>query len=197
MATEILRPNAAGDYTNWEYQYPASGDYWDKIDEVTPDNYSTHISTASKSIIKEAFGLQNTSISGEVFINNVRLYYCCHGHATPYQAFAYFRPALRLSGVEENGDWECFEEVWETRNQIVARPSGGSWQLADLNDLQIVMSAYCSYFTDSCNMTQFYAEVDYDIVGHRLYPKVITSQNRKISSITSQYRKLRTISSGG
>ena len=37
MATEILRPNAAGDETNLYIQLPNEGEHWDKVDEVTPD----------------------------------------------------------------------------------------------------------------------------------------------------------------
>ena len=31
------RPNAIGDVTNIKYQYPASGDHWDKVDETSSD----------------------------------------------------------------------------------------------------------------------------------------------------------------
>jgi len=43
MATEILRPNAAGDETTIASQYPDSGAHWDKVDEETPDNDTTYV----------------------------------------------------------------------------------------------------------------------------------------------------------
>ncbi len=50
-ATETFRPNAAGDDTDIASQYPDSGAHWDKVNDVTPDDYTTYIYTSSASTL--------------------------------------------------------------------------------------------------------------------------------------------------
>ena len=39
----ILRPAGTGDETDVKYQYPDTGEHWDKVDEATSDNESTYV----------------------------------------------------------------------------------------------------------------------------------------------------------
>jgi len=43
VTVETLRPNAAGTYTELQYQYPAAGAHWDKVDEDTADDDNTYV----------------------------------------------------------------------------------------------------------------------------------------------------------
>jgi len=43
--TYIFRPNASGNETLLEEQYPAEGEHWDKVSENTSDGDSTYVAT--------------------------------------------------------------------------------------------------------------------------------------------------------
>ncbi|GAI86426.1 unnamed protein product, partial [marine sediment metagenome] len=94
MPTEILRPNAAGDYTNIAYQFPVESEHWDKVDEESPDDDTTYVYTPSAVQQKDAYGLQDTVIPGGSEINSVMAYLRIRGLAQPF---------LRLAGVETEG----------------------------------------------------------------------------------------------
>lgn len=72
--TEILRPNAAGDDTNIDVQYPASGAHWDKVDEATADNYTTYVSTNSTSYQRDIYNIADHS-TGSGVVDNVTAYF--------------------------------------------------------------------------------------------------------------------------
>ncbi|GAI60973.1 unnamed protein product [marine sediment metagenome] len=94
MPTEILRPNAAGDYTNIAYQFPVESEHWDKVDEESPDDDTTYVYTPSAVQQKDAYGLQATAIPDGSTINSVMAYLRIRGLAQPF---------LRLAGVETEG----------------------------------------------------------------------------------------------
>ena len=72
-ATEILRPNAPGDVTNIESQYPSSGAHWDKVDESTADT-TTYVYSGANTFREDLYNLPNHSV-GSGTINFVKLYY--------------------------------------------------------------------------------------------------------------------------
>ncbi len=87
--TETLRPNAAGDDTNISSQYPDSGAHYDKVDEVTADDYSTYVFTNSTSYQRDLYNIPDHS-TGSGAIDNVT---------------AYFRFAM-TSAVGDVGIWQ-------------------------------------------------------------------------------------------
>ncbi|MFC1903267.1 hypothetical protein ACFLW9_00050 [Chloroflexota bacterium] len=70
---ETLRPNAAGDETNIALQYPATGAHWEKVDDVTSDNYTTYVHTHSKTYQRDLYNIPDHTASG--VINNVTVYF--------------------------------------------------------------------------------------------------------------------------
>ncbi|MBA7635581.1 hypothetical protein ES703_43185 [subsurface metagenome] len=86
---ETLRPNATGNVTDISSQYPVSGAHWDKVDEVTADNYTTYVSTNSTSYERDLYGIPAHSI-GSGGINSVTVYFRFAGdkavYAIPYGA---------------------------------------------------------------------------------------------------------------
>ncbi len=58
---ETFRPNAVGDDTNISSQYPDSGSHWDKVDDVTADDYSTYVYTNSTSYLRDLFNISDHS----------------------------------------------------------------------------------------------------------------------------------------
>jgi len=91
--TEILRPNAAGDYTNIASQYPDSGAHWEKVDEATVDD-DDYVYTSSGTQEKDAYNLDSTAIPSGSTINSVTAFLRIRGLAQPF---------LRLSSTETEG----------------------------------------------------------------------------------------------
>ncbi|MFC1916188.1 hypothetical protein ACFLW4_05805, partial [Chloroflexota bacterium] len=85
--TENLRPNATGNVTNLTSQYPDSGAHWDKVDDVTSDNWTTYVSTNSTSYQRDLYNIPDHSI-GSGGINNVTVHFRFAGdrevYAIPY-----------------------------------------------------------------------------------------------------------------
>lgn len=164
MATEILRPNDAGDYTNINNQYPSSGYHWDKVDEVTQDTSATRVETLHNTTtqVKDAYGLTDTAIPSGATINSVKVYFC---FITNYLKSSYAQPFLRISTTETAGTEQIDDRKWTTYNQTLARPGGGSWAVSDLNGLQVCIGLRVASGgeagLDKALCTQVYVEVDY------------------------------------
>ncbi|MFC1941320.1 hypothetical protein ACFLWL_02815, partial [Chloroflexota bacterium] len=70
---ETFMPNAAGDDTNIDTQFPISGAHWDKVDEATADNFTTYVSTNSVSYQRDLYNIPDSTGTG--VIDNVILYF--------------------------------------------------------------------------------------------------------------------------
>ena len=81
MATETLRPSAAGGENNIANQFPADSfpatDHWNKVDEVDTDEGSTDVSTISGSYERDLYNLPAHSGGGT--INKITVFVRCHG----------------------------------------------------------------------------------------------------------------------
>ena len=166
MATEILRPDAAGDYTALS-RYP--GDpvlNWEDVDEAVADEDTSFVYTSSTTIVKDAYNLGATAIPDGSTINSVTVYFRFRiGTDTPNNP-GYAQPFLRLSGSETTGT--AIEKDgagapdFTTYSEALARPGGGSWAVADLDSLQAVIGLYLPV-GGQARCTQVYVEVDYTI----------------------------------
>ena len=76
MATEILRPNSAGDETNIPYQSPDTGEHWDKVDDITPDDDLTAL-YCGNGTYRDLYNLPNHSV-GSGTINKITVYIRCN-----------------------------------------------------------------------------------------------------------------------
>ena len=72
--TETLRPNAAGDDTNIAGQYPTTGAHWDKVDEVTADEFTTYVTTNSTIYQRDLYNIPDHS-TGSGAVDNVTAYF--------------------------------------------------------------------------------------------------------------------------
>ena len=90
--TETFRPNAAGDDTNISSQYPASGAHWEKVDEVTADNYTTYVSTNSTSYQRDLYSIPDHS-TGSGAVDNVTAYFRFANSATTKWGIVYRGPS--------------------------------------------------------------------------------------------------------
>ena len=160
MATEILRPNAAGDYTNITTQYPASTYHWDKVDEASSDDDTTYIEVPGTSELRDVFHLGASSIPTGSTINSVTVYHNCR--ATVPLNPAYFRPLLRLGTSETLGTViSTTSTTYTLQSEALVRPGGGSWSVADLANLQVGIGLYAQIDTKASRCTQVYVVVDY------------------------------------
>lgn len=164
MDTETLRPSEAGDYTNITSQFPDSTEHWDKVDEVTADEWTTYVSQVTDSELKDVYGLENPSdIGGADTINSVTVHFRVSTWNTSTTVKAI--PYLRLGTDETAGTEVSFfqgDTGWLQESEVLARPGGGDWSLADLNNLQVGIGIWnTSALGRGSGCTQIYVVVDY------------------------------------
>jgi len=164
MATEILRPNAAGDETNGNWlQYPASGAHWDKVDEEVPDDAATYLYTDASSFGDEDYNLPAHPV-GSGTINYIKVYVRCKSDVLNYYK-GYYRIYCKTNGtLVHTSDavlalaYTNYSQQWST-NPV----TGLAWTWAEIDALQIgvsfVVSPYWAGHYAYC--TQVYVEIGY------------------------------------
>ncbi len=153
MATEILRPNADGDYTEL-FQDPSSGAHWDKVDEAVADDNTTQIYNNDGSVKRDLFNLPAHTGSGT--INFVKLYFRCKlgDGSNP----GYMSPLINSTvGTQISGSsdgWVTYTQTWTTNPA-----DSQAWEWADIDALQVGVRNDAGGAFVGC--TQVYVEVDY------------------------------------
>lgn len=157
-----LRPNASGDETNIESQYPDSGEHWDKVDEELADDDGTYVYTTRAFYQRDLYKLPTVSGSGT--INFIKIYFRARQY--PSWGFAYIRPSLKINSTVTDGTeieltdtYTTYSEQWNNNPA-----NGKAWEWADINTLQIGISMKID--TDippppQARCTQVYVEIDY------------------------------------
>lgn len=153
--TETLRPNAAGDETNIPVQFPDSGEHWDKVDDVTPDDLSTYV-LDNTSGARDLYNLP--APSGVGTINSIQIYFRVW---TSSGFTAYATPSLKSNStvtdgteITLSGGWENHSEQWSTNPA-----DSESWEWDDISTLQIGIVLRRGNGNAAC--TQLYVEIDY------------------------------------
>jgi len=125
MATETLRPNAAGDEEDIPVQNPPTGPHWEKVDEVSSDGLTTCVFSSSSIWRRDLYQLGN-HVVGSGVINFVRVITICAADSTPEQTN--LRISLKSGGVLDdsaskttNPSWLAQDEYW------YEKPGGGAW----------------------------------------------------------------------
>jgi hypothetical protein len=159
MATETLRPNAAGDETALS-PYPNSGEAnWEDVDEETPDEGDTRVYKTGTSYTRDLYNLPSHSV-GSGTINFIKIYFRCQrpGSGTSCRA----EPSLKSDGVVTDGtevtltsSYTTYSEQWST-NPADSQP----WEWTDIDALQIGVRLKGDG-TNPARCTQVYVEVDY------------------------------------
>ena len=75
MATETLRPNAAGDEESISNATSGAGNHWQDVDEVIADEDTTIVATGDSAWLRDLYNLPASSGSGK--INNIKVYFRC------------------------------------------------------------------------------------------------------------------------
>lgn len=148
MATEILRPNAAGDETDCVPSGATNN--WECVDEETADDDSTFVYCITP-YDRDLYNLPASSGSGT--INFIKIYFRCYRGGTG----GYANPVLKSDSTVTEGTqvslvstWTTYSEQWDTNPA-----DGEAWEWSDIDDLQIGIGLY----RGKC--TQVYVEVDY------------------------------------
>jgi hypothetical protein len=163
--TETLRPNGSGSLTQWNIQYPSSGEHWDKCDESTPDDMATYVQiTALDSACVDLYSLQNGSGAG--VIKSVKVVARTQNYGGTEDVLRTARVAVRTHGSYYYGPEESIgHDVWH--NLSVTYPqnpfTNADWTWDEVNDLQAGLWSWYRYdFQGKPTLTQVYVEVVHD-----------------------------------
>jgi hypothetical protein len=166
MATEILRPNAAGDETNLT-KSGSGGDNYDRIDETSPDGDATYVASGDADYIRDLYNLDDSGV-GAGNINKVTVYARCRSSGTI--SWASLKICIKSgtgdgapdtvsegSEITLNGmSYEGYSNEWSTNPA-----TGLAWTWDEIDKLQAGLSGKRPFYAQSTLCTQFYVEVDY------------------------------------
>jgi len=141
------RPNAAGIYTQFPYQYPTSGSHWDKVDEETSDEGSTVIfASDSTSWYKDSFNFENITIPENATIKSVTVYNCVSSLGSGVRA-GYQRTLVRTYNTDYFGATNRPPTSYTTYSTTytVNPYTGQAWTAEEVNALQIGIYARATY----------------------------------------------------
>lgn len=162
MATETLRPDAAGSETSFPTQYPDEDNHYDKVDEAVADDDTTYViddrAVCDASYVRDLYTFPSSSGLGT--INSVTLHMrikvgsngfqeqeiSCRTHATVYD---YAVSPCNSGSYEE-----------EEKELAVNPNTSNAWTWDEVDALEAgPRLRTCNAHTARC--TQFWVEVDY------------------------------------
>jgi hypothetical protein len=170
MATETLRPNAAGDETNLRYYDGSSHDpdpdhNFEQVDEETPDELATRVqtTTADTNWYRDLYNIADHSV-GSGTIDKITVVARCRASGTPDQTglkIAIKSGSTTDEGNEETmivGGFSSFSAEWETNPD-----TSSAWTWSEIDSLQIGVDMRRSHTSETywTACTQVYVEVDY------------------------------------
>jgi hypothetical protein len=154
MAQVTLRPNANGDDINLT---PLGATYnYQCVDEATPDEDSTRVSTTSTSAYKrDLYNMQNPGVSGT--INWIRVYIRCrkNGTISGYRS----KEVLKIAGVVREAPYNELGGSYGTTYYTWSNAYGWDW--SDVNSMQAGVSLISVDSKQASICTQVYVVVDY------------------------------------
>ncbi len=171
MATEILRPNAAGDETNLA-PVPGTGEEnWEDVDEEIPDDGATYVARYAPAWLRDLHNIPDHS-QGNDTINHITVYARAQAAAGASVSQTSLKIAIKSGtgdgapdtvseGDEETltaGSWINFSHQWSTNPA-----TGIAWSWDEIDKLQIgIALRKCSSSSPvGSSVTQVYVEVDY------------------------------------
>jgi hypothetical protein len=132
-SVEYLRPNGAGDSTQLS---PSVGTNWQTVDEdpVSDADYNQTVTDGAET---DYYNLGATALTASDQIVSVTAY---HRSAGSIAGACHATPLLRLAGVTTTGATVHVGDyafAYNLYGEVLDRPGGGSWTIADLNSLQV------------------------------------------------------------
>ena len=163
MATITLRPNAAGDLTELENQFPASGAHWDKVDEAVADEDTTYIYPDDTQVGygTDLYNLESFP-TGTVTITNVAVTVRVRKDQAAY--IGYFYIEVKTGGIVYESSIQVATTAYAdyTRNWTTNPQTGVAWTASDINALQAGVKLRRG--VENLRATQVYIVVTYTTV---------------------------------
>lgn len=159
----IYRPAGAGDETDIKYQYPDSGEHWDKVDETTSDDDSTYVYTPSLAWEEDLYDTANhttQTAGGDIQYVEVFMVSWTSGNITQDSAYVH----IKTNGFEYNGASENLTTSYATySNQWSDNPqSGSAWTWNEIDNLQIGIGMREGGVAIDSLCTQVYTNINFD-----------------------------------
>ncbi|MFC1967192.1 hypothetical protein ACFLV2_00895 [Chloroflexota bacterium] len=160
---EILLPNAAGDLTEIPFQFPIDGAHWDKVDDISPDEMDTYVSTWLTNDYRTDLYRLTDHTEGIGTVTGITVTFRFDGWDG--------KKAKAKAVIKTNG--EIFEgsEAVNTGGGFITRAytwginpvTGEAWTWEDIDNLQagVSLKGKSSHFPAYC--TQVYVVVDYEL----------------------------------
>jgi len=159
MATEILRPDAAGDIA---FLDRSGGRFnWEMVCEEEPDEFDTYVANSlNPTYLMDLYNLPPHSV-GSLTINFIKIYFvCCYYGVAGYGKSALKSDSTITEGAEiaisEYPAWTIYSQQWNTNPAT----DGDPWTWDDIDALQIGV-AFKGGSATTCYCTQVYVEVDF------------------------------------
>ena len=161
MATEILRPNAAGTYETLSGVVgDGVGTHYTTVDEETPDD-DTSLVKSYDTEEYDTYGLPDSGV-GAGTINSVKVYIRCKvgggvGAGDTCRPVIYTESTLAYGGDPQqvDTDWTGYSYTWEV-NPVTE--IAWTWEQIDALEAGVALA---ESGTTSTRCTQVYVEVDY------------------------------------
>lgn len=172
MATETLRPNGAGSETNLSIYAPDTGEAnWEDVDEAVADDLATALRTLGNGTTyqRDLYACADHS-TGSGIINSVTIHWRLR---TAGDGEVYSKCALRTHDTTYDGTEKYHNDpaapIWYDESQVYTENpnTSAAWTWAEIDAIEIGLSAKTGSDAKDCYPTQVYVVVTYTSVTEK------------------------------
>ncbi len=158
---ETLRPNADGQYAQWNVEYPALSVHWSLTDEDPADDDNTYVENNAATLKKEAYNLQDSTGSGT--INWIRIYVrarlTASGNSTIKTLIRTYNTDYESSNITLSTSYQDNYTQYDTNPN-----TGTAWTWTEITSLQAGVSAQ-KLDSAAVRITTVWVVVNYNPTG--------------------------------